>query len=144
MYNRCQMKPVAQRERNVAMSFKSLECAGNIEVQLKVHERAMRLAILLVKMTNMVHSGTDRECLTTGDLRSFGIINANLAVDYTASEDCTWHMWRNALMEVSTVNLVRGQFLKLKSGRIWGAEMEELQMANRYLASSSSLPLQWL
>jgi len=42
--------------------------------------------------------------------RSFGIINANLAVDYTASEDCTWHMWRNALMEVSTVNLVRGQF----------------------------------
>lgn len=43
--------------------------------------------------------------------RSFGIINANLAVDYTATDaDCTWHMWRNALMEVSTVNLVRGQF----------------------------------
>lgn len=36
MYNRCQMKPVAQRERNVALSFKSLECAGNIEVQLKM------------------------------------------------------------------------------------------------------------
>ncbi|CAK9089493.1 Peptidylprolyl isomerase [Durusdinium trenchii] len=43
--------------------------------------------------------------------RAFGIINANLAVDYTANDaDCTWHMWRNALMEVSTVNLVRGQF----------------------------------
>ncbi|CAJ1348510.1 unnamed protein product [Effrenium voratum] len=42
--------------------------------------------------------------------RNFGIINANLAVDYTSAEDCTWHMWRNALMEVSTVNLVRGQF----------------------------------
>eukprot|EP00913_Durusdinium_trenchii_P009937 g9326.t1 len=41
--------------------------------------------------------------------RAFGIINANLAVDYTANDaDCTWHM--NALMEVSTVNLVRGQF----------------------------------
>ena len=53
--------------------------------------------------------------------RAFGIVNANLAVDYTSSdsagilaallipttaavsfgqtEDCTWHMWRNALME---------------------------------------------
>ena len=71
-------------------------------------------------MTNMVHSGTDRECLTTRDLRSFGIINANLAVDYTASEDCTWHMWRNALMEVSTVNLVRGQLLETEEWKKLG------------------------
>ena len=53
-------------------------------------------------------------------LRSFGIINANLAVDYTASEDCTWHMWRNALMEVSTVNLVRGQFLETEWEKLGG------------------------
>jgi len=43
--------------------------------------------------------------------RSYGIINANLATDYRKdSDDITWHMWRNALMEVSTVNLQRGQF----------------------------------
>ncbi|CAJ1370608.1 unnamed protein product [Effrenium voratum] len=42
--------------------------------------------------------------------QAYGIINANLANDYTADESCTWHMWRNALMEVSTVNLQRGQF----------------------------------
>jgi len=42
--------------------------------------------------------------------RSFGIINATLANDYGADDKCTWYMWRNALMEVSTVNLQRGQF----------------------------------
>ncbi|CAE8619086.1 unnamed protein product, partial [Polarella glacialis] len=42
--------------------------------------------------------------------RAYGIINANLANDYGADDKCTWHMWRNALMEVSTVNLQRGQF----------------------------------
>eukprot|EP00441_Pelagodinium_beii_P045563 CAMPEP_0197624120 /NCGR_PEP_ID=MMETSP1338-20131121/3896_1 /TAXON_ID=43686 ORGANISM="Pelagodinium beii, Strain RCC1491" /NCGR_SAMPLE_ID=MMETSP1338 /ASSEMBLY_ACC=CAM_ASM_000754 /LENGTH=1112 /DNA_ID=CAMNT_0043194219 /DNA_START=135 /DNA_END=3470 /DNA_ORIENTATION=+ len=42
--------------------------------------------------------------------KAFGIINANLANDYGADSKCTWHMWRNALMEVSTVNLQRGQF----------------------------------
>mmetsp|Transcript_72456 Transcript_72456/g.169717 ORF Transcript_72456/g.169717 Transcript_72456/m.169717 type:complete len:1103 (-) Transcript_72456:61-3369(-) len=42
--------------------------------------------------------------------KSYGIINANLANDYSADDSCTWHMWRNALMEVSTVNLQRGQF----------------------------------
>jgi len=42
--------------------------------------------------------------------KAFGIINANLANDYGADSQCTWHMWRNALMEVSTVNLQRGQF----------------------------------
>lgn len=42
--------------------------------------------------------------------KAFGIINANLANDYGADATCTWHMWRNALMEVSTVNLQRGQF----------------------------------
>eukprot|EP00930_Biecheleria_cincta_P034471 TRINITY_DN23825_c0_g1_i1.p1 TRINITY_DN23825_c0_g1~~TRINITY_DN23825_c0_g1_i1.p1 ORF type:complete len:1136 (-),score=191.46 TRINITY_DN23825_c0_g1_i1:236-3196(-) len=42
--------------------------------------------------------------------KAFGIINANLANDYGADDSCTWHMWRNALMEVSTVNLQRGQF----------------------------------
>jgi len=41
----------------------------------------------------------------------FGIINANLANDYAdESAGCTWHMWRSALMEVSTVDLQRGQF----------------------------------
>ncbi|CAE7227603.1 FKBP65 [Symbiodinium sp. KB8] len=51
------------------------------------------------------------ECAEHPANRAFGIVNANLAVDYTSSDsDCTWHMWRNALMEVSTVNLVRGQF----------------------------------
>lgn len=42
--------------------------------------------------------------------QSYGIINANLANDYSADDSCTMHMWRNALMEVSTVNLQRGQF----------------------------------
>eukprot|EP00928_Gymnodinium_smaydae_P019825 TRINITY_DN17635_c0_g2_i1.p1 TRINITY_DN17635_c0_g2~~TRINITY_DN17635_c0_g2_i1.p1 ORF type:complete len:1148 (-),score=208.64 TRINITY_DN17635_c0_g2_i1:45-3488(-) len=43
--------------------------------------------------------------------RKYGIINANLASDYTDAEaSCTWHMWRSALLEVSTVNLQRGQF----------------------------------
>lgn len=42
--------------------------------------------------------------------RCFGLINANLANDYGSDDKCTWHMWRNALMEVSTVNLQRGQF----------------------------------
>lgn len=41
------------------------------------------------------------------------------------------------------MNLVRGQFLETEEWKKLGAEMEELQMANRYLASSSSLPL-WL
>ncbi|CAE7555483.1 unnamed protein product [Symbiodinium natans] len=45
-----------------------------------------------------------------GRNKSYGIINANLANDYSADDSCTWHMWRNALMEVSTVNLQRGQF----------------------------------
>ncbi|CAE7335536.1 unnamed protein product, partial [Symbiodinium pilosum] len=45
-----------------------------------------------------------------GRNKSYGIINANLANDYSADDTCTWHMWRNALMEVSTVNLQRGQF----------------------------------
>jgi len=42
--------------------------------------------------------------------KAYGIINANLGNDYGADDTCTWHMWRNALMEVSTVNLQRGQF----------------------------------
>eukprot|EP00435_Cladocopium_sp_Y103_P020526 s4382_g5.t1 len=68
--------------------------------------------------------------------QSYGIINANLANDYSADDSCTMHIWklreshvamgqsrcssrfiyvralgrRNALMEVSTVNLQRGQF----------------------------------
>merc|ERR1719379_1771193 len=37
-------------------------------------------------------------------------MNANLAVDYGRDPKCTWHMWRNALMEVSTVSLQRGIF----------------------------------
>ena len=68
--------------------------------------------------------------------RAFGIVNANLAVDYTSSdsagilaalveaftrlpsvalatacqtEDCTWHMWRNALMEARESHLVPRQ-----------------------------------
>eukprot|EP00439_Symbiodinium_sp_Y106_P044984 s1840_g5.t1 len=45
-----------------------------------------------------------------GRNKAYGIINANLANDYSADDSCTWHMWRNALMEVSTVNLQRGQF----------------------------------
>eukprot|EP00927_Polykrikos_kofoidii_P011821 TRINITY_DN15053_c0_g1_i1.p1 TRINITY_DN15053_c0_g1~~TRINITY_DN15053_c0_g1_i1.p1 ORF type:complete len:1197 (-),score=178.02 TRINITY_DN15053_c0_g1_i1:19-3090(-) len=44
------------------------------------------------------------------DNKHFGIINANLANDYAQDSRCTWHMWRNALMEVSTVDLQRGQF----------------------------------
>jgi hypothetical protein len=42
--------------------------------------------------------------------KAFGIINANLANDYSADNNCTWYMWRNAMCEVSTVNLQRGQF----------------------------------
>jgi len=43
--------------------------------------------------------------------KAYGLINANLANDYAKDADqCTWYMWRNALMEVSTVNLQRGQF----------------------------------
>eukprot|EP00929_Paragymnodinium_shiwhaense_P067525 TRINITY_DN33977_c0_g1_i1.p1 TRINITY_DN33977_c0_g1~~TRINITY_DN33977_c0_g1_i1.p1 ORF type:complete len:1124 (-),score=179.86 TRINITY_DN33977_c0_g1_i1:84-3455(-) len=44
------------------------------------------------------------------DNRKFGIMNANLANDYSSGGECTWSMWRNALIEVSTVNLQRGQF----------------------------------
>mmetsp|Transcript_37997 Transcript_37997/g.88793 ORF Transcript_37997/g.88793 Transcript_37997/m.88793 type:complete len:1125 (+) Transcript_37997:104-3478(+) len=43
--------------------------------------------------------------------RRHGIINANLAHDFRGSEGCTWHMWRSALIEVSKVNLLRGQYV---------------------------------
>lgn len=69
---------------------------------------------MVLDSDTMCPAGSMRELVESAEHpanRNYGLINANLATDYSKDDSTTtWYMWRNALMEVSTVNLQRGQF----------------------------------
>jgi hypothetical protein len=105
-------------EAEVNAAIKSLELRGMPDVELIASygaDPSKRFYYTMVLDSDtLCPAGSMRELVESAEHpanRNYGIINANLATDYSKDDSSTtWYMWRNALMEVSTVNLQRGQF----------------------------------
>eukprot|EP00811_Abedinium_folium_P001093 NODE_109_length_3629_cov_7.384923.p1 GENE.NODE_109_length_3629_cov_7.384923~~NODE_109_length_3629_cov_7.384923.p1 ORF type:complete len:1157 (+),score=349.21 NODE_109_length_3629_cov_7.384923:68-3538(+) len=73
-----------------------------------------------------------------------GIINGNLAHDFRSSSDCTWHMWRSALIEVSKVNLLRSQYVIYDRVGFYGKGLVRNQMYIDRVIGKPNQPLEAL
>jgi len=108
---------VREPEISFEDAVQELERRGSADIELLARLGASQTErfhyTMVLDSDTVCPAGSIRQLVEVAEHRDngrHGIINASLLHDFRSSDRCTWHMWRSALVEVSKVNLLRGQY----------------------------------